>query len=137
MTYDHLPHLRLLPWTGTDDKQCYLLADGTGTNTGVLSRHADQIEAVQLGLAGRLLGRAREVAAAPEVSIGELRLLAVQLADGLRDALLIAESRGTRLGRGEWLSAGESSAACPNRRRRLSLRGHVPRHRPSRPSTTS
>lgn len=114
MTYRHLPHLRPLPWTGTGDTDCYLLADDTGTATGVLSQHADQIEAVQLGLAGRLLDRAREVAAAPEVSIGELRLLAGQLADGLRDALLIAESRGTRLGHGEWLSAGEFSSACPD-----------------------
>lgn len=46
--------VRLLPWTGTDGKHCYLLGDGAAS--GVLSRHADHVEAVQLGFAGKLQG---------------------------------------------------------------------------------
>ncbi|MFD4860050.1 hypothetical protein [Streptomyces atratus] len=85
--------IRLLPWTGADGKPCHLSTDGTGP----LSRLADQIEYVQLGLAGKLLDHVRVVlsSAAPEAS--ELRLLTAQLADALHDALLIAESRGDRL----------------------------------------
>ncbi|MER6104717.1 hypothetical protein ABT115_20930 [Streptomyces sp. NPDC001832] len=85
--------IRLLPWTGEDGRPCYLSTDGTGP----LSRLADQIEYVQLGLAGKLLDHVRVVLsdATPETS--ELRLLTAQLADALRDALLIAESRGDRL----------------------------------------
>lgn len=47
---------RLLPWSGADGKPCYLIGDGTGR----LSRLADQIEAVQLGLARQILERAHD-----------------------------------------------------------------------------
>ncbi|WP_063741947.1 ATP-binding protein [Streptomyces yerevanensis] len=110
MTSDDRPRVRLLPWTGDDDKPCLLLTDGTGT--GVLSRHADRIEAAQLGLVERLLDRAREAAAAPEARTGELRTLVEQLTDGLRDALLIADNRDARPSGGERFSAGEFRALC-------------------------
>ncbi|MFE9763202.1 hypothetical protein ACFYPC_01500 [Streptomyces sp. NPDC005808] len=97
---DNHRHVRLLPWTGTDGKRCYLLGDGTGT--GVLSRHADHIEAVQLGLAGKLLDRARQLTDVLDTNAqtDQLGLLASQLTLALHDALLIAESRGARLAHG-------------------------------------
>ncbi|MEU1211271.1 hypothetical protein ABZ424_02165 [Streptomyces sp. NPDC005790] len=38
---------RLLPWTGLDGKPCYVLGDGAG----YVSRIADDVESVQLGMA--------------------------------------------------------------------------------------
>ena len=90
-------HVRLLPWTGVHGKPCLLVTDGDGA----VSRLADRIEGVQLGLAERLLVRAREVVARPGLSGGELGELAVQLADALHDALLIAGGRSARLERAE------------------------------------
>lgn len=61
---------------------------------------ADRIETAQLGLANRLLGRAREVIAMSEGRTGaELGVMAERLANALHDALLIAEDRGSS-GRG-------------------------------------
>jgi anti-sigma regulatory factor (Ser/Thr protein kinase) len=91
---------RLLPWTGEYGQPCYLSTDGNGP----ASRIADRIEDVQLGLAGRLLDRARDVLSKAEpwaVPATELVFLAGQLTDALRDALLIAESRGARLATSE------------------------------------
>lgn len=88
------PPPRLLPWTGEGGRPCYLSTDGTGP----LSRLADRVEFVQLGLAGRLLEHAREaLAQAWSPPDTELGFLAAQLTDALHDALLIAESRGARL----------------------------------------
>ncbi|MFH8584275.1 hypothetical protein ACH4GP_07745 [Streptomyces celluloflavus] len=88
------PSVRLLPWTNADGRPCYLSSDGTGP----VSRLADRVEAVQLGLAARLLGHARDTLAAPGLPpTPELGFLAAKLADALHDTLLIAESRGTRL----------------------------------------
>ncbi|MGW1716729.1 ATP-binding protein [Streptomyces sp. NPDC002156] len=86
--------VRLLPWTGSEGQPCLLISDGDGPVT----RIANQVEAVQLSLADRLLCRAQELIAAPELPISELGALATQLTDALRDALLIAECRGARLG---------------------------------------
>ncbi|WP_328285739.1 ATP-binding protein [Streptomyces sp. GQFP] len=86
--------VRLLPWTGSEGQPCLLVSDGTGPVT----RIADRVETVQLGLANRLLGRAQELIAVPELSMSELGVLADQLTEALRDALLIAECRGARLG---------------------------------------
>lgn len=86
--------VRLLPWTGSEGQPCLLISDGDGPVT----RIADRVEAVQLGLANKLLGRAQEVIAAPELSISELGALTAQLTEALRDVLLIAECRGARLG---------------------------------------
>lgn len=89
--------VRLLPWTGAHGQPCLLVTDGDGS----ASRLADRIEDAQLCLADRLLGRTRDVLAERGVSRVELGMLTGQLADALSDALLIAESRGARLG-GRW-----------------------------------
>ncbi|WP_369036630.1 ATP-binding protein [Streptomyces adonidis] len=85
--------MRLLPWTGPNGQPSLLLSDGDGSVT----RIADRIETVRLGLAGRLLSRAQELIAFPELSISELGALTAQLTDALRDTLLIAECRGARI----------------------------------------
>jgi anti-sigma regulatory factor (Ser/Thr protein kinase) len=88
------PPPRLPPWTGEGGRPCYLASDGTGP----LSRIADRVEFTQLGLAGKLLEHAREALTEGRAARNaQLGLLAVQLTDALRDALLIAESRGARL----------------------------------------
>ncbi|MFD2691374.1 ATP-binding protein [Streptomyces phyllanthi] len=74
-------------------------------SAGFLSRSAELVDDVRLGLADRLLGRAQEVISVPETGHGELRALVEQLAGGPRDALLIAESRSARLSQGEGSAA--------------------------------
>ncbi|MGW8353060.1 hypothetical protein [Streptomyces wedmorensis] len=86
---------RLLPWAGPDGKPCYLIGDGAGR----LARLADRVETVQLGLARQTLERAAD--ALDGLSHKELRVLAGQLSDALRDALLIAECRASSAPRGE------------------------------------
>ncbi|MFF9486848.1 ATP-binding protein [Streptomyces sp. NPDC014676] len=87
--------------TGTHGRTCLLLTEGDGP----VSRLADRIESVQLGLAGRLLGRSRDLLGTGETAGGELRLLTSQLADALADVLFVAESRGRRLGPAEHVPA--------------------------------
>ncbi|MEU5752165.1 hypothetical protein [Streptomyces sp. NPDC047829] len=85
--------LRLLPWTGPDDKPCFLSTDDSG---GYMSRLADNIESVQLGTATQLLDQAIDMLAtdtAPE----DMQLLAKNLTGALRDTLRVATSRGHRL----------------------------------------
>ncbi|MFF7384337.1 hypothetical protein [Streptomyces griseoluteus] len=82
--------LRLLPWSGPDGKPCYLNTDDKG---GYMSRLADNMEAVQLGMAAELLEQVSETLSedsAPE----EVRLLADKLTGSLRDVLRVAISRG-------------------------------------------
>lgn len=86
--------MRLLPWTDNDGKPCFLSTDDDGS---YLSRLADNLEAVQLGMAEELLGHVREVLAAGATSETELRNLIDRLRQALRDALRVAESRGDRL----------------------------------------
>ncbi|WP_284579352.1 hypothetical protein [Streptomyces sp. 2P-4] len=86
--------LRLLPWSGPDDKPCYLSADNT---ISYLSRLADNTEEIQLGLGAELLAHALEVLADADSDPEELRLLATDLTGALRDAVRIATSRGHRL----------------------------------------
>ncbi|MER6075516.1 hypothetical protein ABT187_43440 [Streptomyces sp. NPDC001817] len=88
---------RLLPWAGADGKPCYLLGDGAG----YISRLADQIESVQLGMADGLLGHAAELLAEQPLTGDELRYLARRLNESLADVRRIAESRGARLVRKE------------------------------------
>lgn len=90
------PHrtARLLPWPGPEGKPCYLLTDGSG---GYLSRLADNIESVQLGMGNELLGHARELIDDPKAGSAELRYLSARLTESLQDALRVAESRGARL----------------------------------------
>ncbi|MFJ9589857.1 hypothetical protein [Streptomyces acidicola] len=89
------PRTRLLPWTGSLGQRCYLIEDGTGH--GTLSRIANRVETVQLGLAEQLHERAWEVLATRTAPTTKIRHLAEQLAQALGDTLLIAESRGARL----------------------------------------
>ncbi|MER6715832.1 hypothetical protein ABZ322_11185 [Streptomyces sp. NPDC006129] len=84
---------RLLPWASPEGRPCYLVGDGTG----YVSRLADEIEDVQLGMAGELLGHACELLAERRVTSVELHYLARRLTESLRDVKRIAESRGGRL----------------------------------------
>ncbi|MFF4847295.1 hypothetical protein [Streptomyces sp. NPDC001194] len=94
--------LRLLPWTGPDDKPCYLSTDDAD---GYLSRLADHAEDMQLELGAELLDHALEVLAAEDSDPEELRLLATDLTAALRDTLRVAASRGDRLVHPEGLPA--------------------------------
>ncbi|MFD4532763.1 hypothetical protein ACFWNL_11275 [Kitasatospora sp. NPDC058397] len=84
---------RLLPWTTPEGKPCYLVGGGTGR----VSRTADRVERVQLGMAVELLGHATEMLADRRATAVQLRFLAASLAESLRDVHRIAESRGARL----------------------------------------
>ncbi|MFJ5830073.1 hypothetical protein [Streptomyces sp. NPDC093089] len=83
---------RLLPWTGEDGRPCYLVGDGVGP----VSRLADDIEAIRLGMAEGLLGHAEELLADRRATSGELHHLASRLTESLRDVKRVAESRGAR-----------------------------------------
>lgn len=95
----HLDAVRLLPWAGSGGKPCYLAAGGS---SGYISRLADNMEAVQLGLAGDLIKEARVVLDGRIWTPGELHLLAVQLTEALTNVHRIAESRGARLNVPSW-----------------------------------
>ncbi|MGW4687221.1 hypothetical protein ACWEPM_20315 [Streptomyces sp. NPDC004244] len=88
--------LRLLPWSGPDDKPCYLSTD---TTNGYLSRLADNTEEIQLGLGAELLAHALEVLADANSDPEELHALATALTGALQDAVRVATSRGHRLPR--------------------------------------
>ena len=90
---DHSTAGRLLPWTSPEGKPCYLVGGGTG----YVSRVADQIESVQLGMAGDLLGHADALLAEHRVTTAELHYLARRLSESLRDVKRVADSRGARL----------------------------------------
>ncbi|MER5257521.1 hypothetical protein [Streptomyces sp. NPDC002855] len=84
--------LRLLPWSGPGGgKPCYLSTDDSN---GHMSRLADNIEAVQLGMAAELLEQVEEVLAGEDADLEALRLLVTDLTGALRDALRVATSRG-------------------------------------------
>lgn len=93
----NLPHrtTRLLPWPGPEGNPCYLLTDENGG--GYLSRLADEIESVQLGMGSELLGHAQELIGDPKTGSAELRYLSARLTESLQDVLRVAESRGARL----------------------------------------
>jgi hypothetical protein len=84
---------RLLPWAGSDDKPCYLFTDGTG----YLSRTADAVERVQLGMAADLLGHAGDMLADHQATSAQLRFLLARMCEALTGVHRIAESRGARL----------------------------------------
>ncbi|WP_121828091.1 hypothetical protein [Streptomyces sp. S1] len=86
--------LRLLPWSGPDGKPCFLSTDDTG---GYLSRLADRTESAQLDVGAELLEHAVGVLANDDSDQEELRLLATDLKDALRNALRVAASRSHRL----------------------------------------
>jgi hypothetical protein len=87
-------HTRLLPWEGPEGQPCFLLTDVGG---GHLSRLADNIESVQLGMGTELLGHAQAMLDDPKAGAAELHFLSARLTEALRDALRVAESRGARL----------------------------------------
>ncbi len=85
--------MRLLPWTGTGGKPCYVVGDGTG----YVSRMADEVESIQLDMADELLGHAADLLA-DEASTGQqVRFLAGRLTESLHQVVRVAESRGARL----------------------------------------
>lgn len=86
--------LRLLPWTGPDGKPCFLSTDNNG---GHMSRLADNLESVQLGMATDLLDQAVDILAQADTDPDDLRLLTKDLTGALRDTLRVATSRGHRL----------------------------------------
>jgi hypothetical protein len=88
--------MRLLPWTGEDGKACYLSTDGDGS---YLSRLADNLEAVQLGMAEELLGFVRKTLAEDGPAETELRMVITRMSEALWDVLRVARSRGGRLPR--------------------------------------
>lgn len=83
--------LRLLPWSGPEGKPCYLSTDD---RDGYMSRLADNIEAVQLGMAAELLERASETLDDQDGDREEMRRLAKELTGALRDVFRVATSRG-------------------------------------------
>ncbi|WP_026248455.1 hypothetical protein [Streptomyces sp. LaPpAH-108] len=89
--------VRVLPWKTKDGKECLLQSDDAG---GVLSRLADDMEAAQLSIGGKVLLHAHELLSNPRATEPEMRYLARQLAECLGDALRVAGSRGDRLGVG-------------------------------------
>ncbi|NDK29407.1 hypothetical protein FSY75_34240 [Streptomyces sp. TR1341] len=90
--------LRLLPWSGSDGKPCYLSTDD---KAGFMSRLADNIEAVQLGMAAELLNHASETLGDEDSAPEDVRLLADKLTGSLREAPRVAISRGNLLTAGE------------------------------------
>lgn len=84
---------RLLPWTGPEDKPCFLVGDGTG----YVSRVADAMEAAQMAMAAELIAEARRVLAGRKWTSGELHLLTVELTESLVEVHRVAKSRGGRL----------------------------------------
>ncbi|MGW1376020.1 glycine-rich domain-containing protein [Streptomyces sp. NPDC002446] len=84
---------RLLPWQRPDGNPCFLVGDGVG----FVSRLADEMEVVQLNLAGELIEEARRVLDARTWTPGEIHLLAVELTASLVNVRRVAESRGARL----------------------------------------
>ncbi|KUM69384.1 hypothetical protein [Streptomyces curacoi] len=85
--------VRLLPWAGEGGKPCYLDTDGTGR----LSRMADTVERVQLGMADGLLDHVADMLADQRTTPAQLRFLLARTSEALTDVRRIAESRGARL----------------------------------------
>ncbi|MEU8697453.1 hypothetical protein AB0C61_07150 [Streptomyces sp. NPDC048680] len=90
-----IPVTRVLPWTGADGRTCLLITDPEAP--GPVSRVADRIEAVQLGMGMGLIEHARDMLADPEADAGQVRYLAGRLTESLRDVVCVAVSRGNRL----------------------------------------
>ncbi|MEU2111701.1 hypothetical protein [Streptomyces sp. NPDC019507] len=85
--------MRLLPWTGTGGKPCYVIGDGAG----YVSRLADDIEAVQLGMAADLIEHAHDLLADRRATDAQLRFVVARMIEALRDVHRIARSRGARV----------------------------------------
>ncbi|WP_329133260.1 hypothetical protein OG552_15420 [Streptomyces sp. NBC_01476] len=88
-------NLRLLPWTGEDGKPSYY--PDTGQADSFISRLADNLESVQMGMAEDLLNDITEILAADALSETVLLNVIAALSSSLRDVIRVAESRGRRL----------------------------------------
>ncbi|MFE9771473.1 hypothetical protein ACFYOV_07340 [Streptomyces sp. NPDC005931] len=106
MTHHALTSARLLPWAGPEGKPCYLLTDGSGR----LSRVADTVESVQLGMAGDLLAHLADMLDDEQVTAVQLRYLLARTSEALTDVCRIAESRGARLRVDTDVTAGAAAA---------------------------
>ncbi|MFE0137226.1 hypothetical protein ACFWY6_37565 [Streptomyces sp. NPDC059037] len=84
---------RLLPWSTPEGNPCYLSSDGSG----YLARVADNIESVQLGMAGDLLDHVAELLNDGKATADQLRFTLACMSQALRDTKRIADSRGARL----------------------------------------
>ncbi|MCZ4606918.1 hypothetical protein O3S80_24795 [Streptomyces sp. Lzd4kr] len=82
--------VRLLPWAGVEGQPCYLVSDGLGP----VSRLADTVERVQLGMADDILDHAADMLADRRATPAQLRFLLARMSESLTDVLRIAESRG-------------------------------------------
>ncbi|MEV0777933.1 hypothetical protein ACIBLA_27020 [Streptomyces sp. NPDC050433] len=85
---------RLLPWPGEDGQRSYLVTDD---GQSYLSTLANEMEEVQLQTGVTLLDHAAAMLRDDKVSTRELCFLSTRLSEALRDALRVAESRGSRL----------------------------------------
>ncbi|MEU1280615.1 hypothetical protein [Streptomyces sp. NPDC005805] len=85
-----------LPWVADEGRPCYLVGDGDG----YVSRVADNIESVQLGMAADLLGHIEDLLRDRSATPEQLRYAVSRLAESLRDVHRIARSRGARLSAG-------------------------------------
>ncbi|MFD5286051.1 hypothetical protein [Streptomyces rubrogriseus] len=83
--------LRLLPWSGPDGKPCYLSTDDS---SGYMSRLADNIEAVQLGMAADLVEQVSAELRNRDADPENLRRMLTELTGALQDVLRVATSRG-------------------------------------------
>ncbi|MEV7418274.1 hypothetical protein [Streptomyces sp. NPDC089919] len=101
------PHeeLRLLPWSGPDEKPCFLSTDSEHSH---LSRLADEIEEAYLAAAADLAGHALKIIATADVDSAELRDLAAGLSQSLSRTLRVAQSRGRRLASPDRLASDEN-----------------------------
>jgi hypothetical protein len=89
--------MRLLPWTRDDGKPCYLSMSIEDESTSYMARLADNLEAVQLGMADDLLDYVQDCLSEEKPSGTELRSMTMHLCGALRDVVRIADSRGDRL----------------------------------------
>ncbi|MEU8485589.1 hypothetical protein [Streptomyces sp. NPDC048641] len=87
------PGLRLLPWPTPDGRPCFLSTDGSG----YLSRVADNVESLQLGMASELLNHVADLLDDRSATCDQLRFCLARMTEALRDVRRIADSRGARL----------------------------------------
>ncbi len=85
--------MRLLPWTGEGGQPAYLTPKDEDS---FVSRFADGLESVQLGMAERLL-HSTESAWADRAPGADMTSVIPHLCHALRDAVRVAKSRGYRL----------------------------------------
>lgn len=85
--------VRLLPWSGPEGKPCYLVGDGSG----YVSRVADNVENVQLGMAMDLLDHVDDLLGDRRAAPEQLRYVVARMAEALRDVHRVARSRGERV----------------------------------------